>query len=153
MRDRTARRLSALHRVVYRATGGAIGRRLVNNDMLLLTTRGRRTGRPHTVPLLYLLDGPHPVVVASWGGRPHHPEWYENLLRHPTVEVQLRRRRFTAEAEPLAEPERSVWFHRAVAAYPGYAEYQARTDRVIPMVRLVRSDRPPSPPASTRDSA
>ncbi len=140
MRDRTARRLSTLHRVLYRLTGGRIGRRLVHNDMLLLTTRGRRTGRPHTVPLLYLLDGDDPVVIASWGGRPTHPEWYENLVADPQVSVQIRCERFAARAEPLVEPDRTIFFEDAVAAYPGYAEYQARTDRVIPVVRLVRSD-------------
>lgn len=142
MRDRTARRLSALHRVLYRATGGRVGRRLVRNDMLLLTTTGRRTGRRHTVPLLYLVDGDDPIVIASWGGRPTHPEWYQNLVADPCVEVQVRSERFRATARPLPEPERTTWFTRAVAAYPGYADYQARTDRVIPVVRLVRDDRP-----------
>ncbi len=140
MRDRTARRLSTLHRILYRLTGGRVGRRLVRNDMLLLTTRGRRTGRPHTVPLLYLLDGDDPVVIASWGGRPTHPEWYENLLADPHVSVQIGAARFSATAEPLVEPARTFVFERAVAAYPGYAVYQARTDRIIPVVRLVRSE-------------
>ena len=138
MRDATARRLSALHRRLYAATGGRIGRRLVNNDMLLLGTRGRRTGRTHTVPLLYLLDGSHPVVLASWGGRPSNPEWFENLRRNPRVEVRIRDEVFAARAVILEEPERSAWFARAVAAYPGYADYQARTDRTIPVVRLER---------------
>src|SRR5918994_5462186 len=79
MRDATARRLSRLHVLVYRLTGGRIGRRLVNNDMLLLTTCGARTGRKHTVPLLYLRDGETLVVIASWGGRPKNPHWFTNL--------------------------------------------------------------------------
>jgi deazaflavin-dependent oxidoreductase (nitroreductase family) len=137
MRDSTARRLSTLHRVAYRATGGRIGRRLVRNDMLLLTTTGRVTRRPHTVPLLYLLDDAAPVVVASWGGRPDHPEWFANLVAEPSVGVEILQRHFEATAIPMQEPERTAWWNRAVAAYDGYAGYQAKTDRVIPIVRLV----------------
>lgn len=138
MRDHTAKRLSSLHRVLYRTSNGVVGRRLVSNDMLLLTTTGRRTGADHTVPLLYLCDDEHPVVIASWGGRDNHPEWYLNLLHDPQVRVQIRRRRFPAHAVPMAEPERTRWWARAVEAYNGYAQYQERTDRVIPVVRLVR---------------
>lgn len=136
MRDQTARRLSSLHRVLFRATGGLVGRRLVDNDMLLLTTIGRVTGTSHTVPLLFLDDDPDVVVIASWGGRPEHPEWFLNLEADPRVEVELHRRRFHARARILEEPERSTWWDSAVAAHAGYAGYQAKTDRVIPLVRL-----------------
>ena len=136
MHDSTARALSTLHRLLFRATRGAIGRRLVNNDMLLLTTVGRSTGTRHEVPLLYLTDGSVPVVIASWGGRPDHPEWYKNLLADSSVDVQIRGRRFAATATPMVEPERTEWWSRVVDAYNGYAAYQSRTDRVIPVVRL-----------------
>jgi len=136
MRDATARRLSTLHRVLFRATRGAVGRRLVNNDMLLLTTTGRITGAPHTVPLLYLMDGTAPLVIASWGGRPDHPEWYLNLIADPNVGVQIRHRRFAALATPLPEPDRTAWWRKAEAAHDGYTVYQARTNRIIPIVRL-----------------
>jgi deazaflavin-dependent oxidoreductase (nitroreductase family) len=145
MRDATARRLSTLHRVMYRASGGLVGKRLVNNDMLLLTTTGRTTGVEHTVPLLYLSGSSRAsqeaelYVIASWGGRSIHPEWYLNLVEHPLVGVQVKGRRFEAEATPLEEPERSAWWHRAVAAYDGYQAYQSKTDRIIPVVRLDRS--------------
>jgi deazaflavin-dependent oxidoreductase (nitroreductase family) len=138
VRDHTAKSLSSLHRVLYRASNGVVGRRLVSNDMLLLTTTGRRTGADHTVPLLYLCDDEDPVVIASWGGRDNHPEWYLNLLHEPRVRVQIRSWRFPAHAVPMAEPERTRWWARAVEAYDGYAQYQERTDRVIPVVRLVR---------------
>lgn len=136
MRDTTVRRLSVLHRVLFQTTGGRIGRRFVANDMLLLTTTGRVTGSPHTVPLLYLADGPDVLVIASWGGRPRHPEWFLNLQASPRVDVQMHKRRFSAHAVILDEPERSEWWHRAVEAYDGYAAYQSRTERVIPVVRL-----------------
>ncbi len=136
MQDGTARRLSTLHRLLFRSTSGRVGKRLVNNDMLLLTTTGRRSGEPHTVPLLYLQDGPDLIIIASWGGRPRNPEWYANLIREPRVTVELPGRRYDAVATSLTEPERSIWWGRAVAAYEGYADYQSRTDRVIPVVRL-----------------
>ena len=88
MRDRTAKNLSTLHTLLFRATTGRIGRRLVDNDMLLLSTNGRITGRTHTVPLLYLRNADDLVVIASWGGRDQHPEWYLNLLENPVAHAE-----------------------------------------------------------------
>jgi len=136
MREGTARRLSALHTRLYRLSGGRIGRRLVQNDMLLLTTRGRRSGRPHTVPLLYLRDEDDVFVIASWGGRDQPPHWYLNAISDPAVMVQIDGRRTPAVAAPLPEPERTTRWNQAVRAYGGYARYQARTQRVIPVLRL-----------------
>ena len=136
MRDGTAKWLSALHERVFRATRGRVGSRLVANDMLLLTTTGRRTGRDHTVPLLYLQDGQNVVVIASWGGRDYPPDWYVNLVGEARVGVQLEGDRWSGMAAAMTEPERSEWWSRAVAAYDGYSEYQSRTDRVIPIIRI-----------------
>lgn len=136
MRDATARRLSRLHRVVYRLTRGLVGRRLVSNDMLLLTTRGARTGREHTVPLLYLPDGDTLVVIASWGGRPSHPQWYRNLQAHPDAQVQVRGRRWPVRARTGTPEERKIWWPRVLAAYHKYRVYESNTDRVIPVVFL-----------------
>lgn len=134
------RRLSALHRFLYRMTGGRLGRRLVNNDMLLLTTRGRVTGEEHTVPLLYLRSGPSLVVIASYGGRPSHPIWYHNLVSDPRVEVQVDRTTTTMLARTATGEERSEWWPKIVAAYPGYSTYESRTDREIPVVFLEPAD-------------
>jgi deazaflavin-dependent oxidoreductase (nitroreductase family) len=117
-------------------TGGLLGRRLVDNDILLLTTRGRSTGREHTVPLLYLGDGDHLVVIASYGGRDRHPEWYSNLLDEPSVTVQIAGRRRAYRARAATEEERETWWPRVVSAYSDYAVYQGRTDRQIPVVML-----------------
>ncbi len=136
MKDRTAQWLSRMHASVYRLTGGTVGRRLVNNDMLLLTTTGRVSGRPHTVPLLYLTDGDRLVVIASWGGRPYHPEWYRNLLADSHAQVEIPGKRLRVTARTASPAERAAWWPRVVAAYDGYAEYQARTDRTIPVVFL-----------------
>ncbi|MFQ5554510.1 MAG: nitroreductase family deazaflavin-dependent oxidoreductase [Acidimicrobiia bacterium] len=140
MRDATARRLSAIHAAAYRLTRGRIGRRLVRNDMLLLTTRGRRTGRPHTVPLLYLRDGRDLVVIASWGGRDRHPEWYLNLAADPSVWVQIDGTQGGATATSMRDDERSAWWSRAVDAYAGYTGYRAKTTRSIPVVRIVTEE-------------
>lgn len=104
--------------------------------MLLLTTRGSVTGKPHTVPLLYLRDGRTLVVIASWGGRPDNPDWYRNLCRDPRATVQVRSKRWAVRARTASVGERALWWPRIVAAYPGYRVYQARTYRVIPVVLL-----------------
>jgi deazaflavin-dependent oxidoreductase (nitroreductase family) len=109
---------------------------LVDNDMLLLTTIGRHTGRPHTVPLLYLREAEALVVIASYGGRDRHPAWYLNLVAEPEVEVQVKRTRYRARAHTADPEERSSWWPRVVDAYGDYAVYQTRTDRVIPVVLL-----------------
>jgi deazaflavin-dependent oxidoreductase (nitroreductase family) len=121
---------------MYRITRGRIGRRLVDNDILLLTTRGRATGREHTVPLLYLRDGECLVVIASYGGRYRHPEWYLNLLDEPAVTAQTGRNLRSFQARTATEDEREMWWPRVVAAYSDYAVYQGRTDREIPVVML-----------------
>ena len=136
MRDAQVRRMSRLHRRLYQLTGGVVGKRLVDNDMLLLTTTGRRTGRPHTVPLLYLREGDALLVIASYGGRDHHPAWYLNLVATPEVEVQVRKGRLKALARIADSEERASWWPRVVDAYGDYAVYQTRTHRVIPVVLL-----------------
>ena len=128
--------MSSWHRALYRITGGVIGRRLVDNDMLLLTTRGRATGNEHTVPLLYLRDGECLVVVASYGGRDRHPEWYLNLVTEPSVTAQIGRKRKSFRARTAGEDERERWWPRVVAAYSDYAVYQGRTERQIPLIML-----------------
>jgi F420H(2)-dependent quinone reductase len=137
MRDGTAKFLSRVHAGVYRMTGGVIGRRLVDNDMLLLTTTGRHTGKAHTVPLLYLMDDDRLVVFASWGGRDSHPEWYLNLQADPQAIVQVRSSQFAVKAITAEGDERERLWARAETAYSGYAEYQTRTSREIPVVLLV----------------
>lgn len=136
MRDSSVRRWSAIHTAIYRATRGRLGRRLVGNDILLLTTRGRETGEEHTVPLLYLRDGSVLAVIASYGGRPRHPTWYRNLVADPHVEVQTKDTQRDMVARTADTEERSRWWPRIVAAYDRYTTYQSRTDREIPVVIL-----------------
>jgi deazaflavin-dependent oxidoreductase (nitroreductase family) len=119
---------------LYRATGGRLGRRFVNADILLLTTTGRKSGAKHTVPLIYLRDEDRVVVVASYAGRPDPPDWYKNLLADPVVEVETPEGKWVGRARTADPDERAVWWPRAVAVYKPYADYQTRTDRVIPIV-------------------
>jgi len=136
VKDRTAKHLSSLHRVLYRSTRGAVGRRLVDNDMCLLTTTGRRSGKEHTVPLLYLRDEERLVVIASWGGRDEHPHWYVNLLADPEANVQVLGDLWPVTATTATPDERDAWWPRVLDAYDGYAVYESRTDREIPVVFL-----------------
>ncbi|TDI52418.1 MAG: nitroreductase family deazaflavin-dependent oxidoreductase [Acidobacteria bacterium] len=140
MENITVKWLSSFHTLLYHTTGGRVGHRLVNNDMLLLATTGRVTGKTHTVPLLYLTDGDRLVVIASYGGRPDHPQWYKNLLATPQASVQINTERRDVTAATMNETDRAVWWPKVVAAYSDYAEYQSKTDRQIPLVFLSWSE-------------
>lgn len=150
MRDSAVRRWSALHTVLYRITGGLLGRRLAGNDMLLLTTRGHATGSDHTVPLLYLRDDGRLVVIASYGGRDDHPTWYRNLVAEPRVLVQAGTKRTEMMARTAHPEERRIWWPRVVSAYDDYATYQSRTEREIPVVFLEPLDQCEHQPGRVR---
>ncbi len=126
--------------MLYRTTRGRVGRRLVANDMLLLTTLGRTSGRAHTVPLLYLPDHEAVVVIASWGGRDYHPDWYLNLVAKPAATVTISGVSRPVTARTAEGKERAIWWQRAHEAYPGYLAYQRRTRREIPIVVLEPND-------------
>ena len=136
MRDSAVRRWSLVHAMVYRLSGGRLGDRLVDNDILLLTTRGHVTGEPHTVPLLYLRDGERLVMIASYGGRAENPTWYRNLVAEPSVEVHIRGATTSMRGRTANDSERARWWPQIEDAYDGYREYQSRTERIIPVVFL-----------------
>ncbi|TDQ50238.1 nitroreductase family deazaflavin-dependent oxidoreductase [Actinorugispora endophytica] len=105
---------------------------------LILTTVGRKSGKEHSTPLIYVEDGPDYAVVASKGGAESHPLWYLNLTANPEVKVQVRADRFTARARTADEEERARLWPRLALVWPEYDSYQAKTDRVIPIVVLER---------------
>ncbi|MGC1459203.1 MAG: nitroreductase family deazaflavin-dependent oxidoreductase [Steroidobacteraceae bacterium] len=105
---------------------------------LLLTTIGRRSGSTRTLPLIFGQSGPDYVVVASKGGAPTHPAWYLNLQSDPKVRVQVKGDKFTALAHTAEAAERAVLWPRMVEIYAPYEDYQAKTDRQIPVVVLTR---------------
>ncbi|MFV2113594.1 nitroreductase family deazaflavin-dependent oxidoreductase [Micromonospora sp. LOL_025] len=105
---------------------------------LLLTTRGRRSAKLRRTALIYGRDGDAYLVVASQGGDPRHPAWYLNLLDGPLVEVQVGAERFTARARTATAEEKPRMWSTMAAIWPAYDEYQAKTDREIPVVVLER---------------
>jgi deazaflavin-dependent oxidoreductase (nitroreductase family) len=127
------------HVARYRETNGEVGFLWNGATTLLLTTTGRVSGEPRTVPLIYAADGDHCVVIASKGGAPTHPLWYRNIEAKPGVEVQIRGDRFAARARPLEGDERTRAWQLACAQWPNYNAYQERTTRVIPVVLLERA--------------
>ena len=104
-----------------------------------MTTRGRRSGEPRTKPLIYEQDGDRYVVVASKGGAPAHPDWYENLQKDPNVELQVLDEVFPARARTAEGEERERLWQLVNQQWPDYDSYQTRTDREIPVVVLERT--------------
>lgn len=122
----------------FRANGGRVGGNWEGRDLLLLTTKGRKSGREHTTPIVYTRDGDRLLVYASKGGAPTHPDWYLNLVADPNVVVEVGAERYDARAAPLEGAERDEAFAAQAERFPTFAEYQAKTDRVIPVVALTR---------------
>jgi deazaflavin-dependent oxidoreductase (nitroreductase family) len=127
----------------FRANNGRVGGGFDGSRLLLLTTTGARSGRPHTVPVGYLPDGERVVVIASAGDAPDHPAWYHNLVANPTVTVEDGVFTYEARAAVLTGEERDRLFARAVEADPGRADNRAGTSRVVPVVALTAVPGPP----------
>jgi deazaflavin-dependent oxidoreductase (nitroreductase family) len=120
----------------YRANAGRLGGSWEGRDLLLLTTTGRRSGRPHTKPMVYTRDGGRLLVYASKGGAPDHPDWYLNLAADSRVVVEVGPDRYEAIATPLEGAERDREFAAQAARNPVFADYERKTSRVIPVVAL-----------------
>jgi deazaflavin-dependent oxidoreductase (nitroreductase family) len=116
----------------------ANGRRLPGRPLLLLTTTGRRTGRPHTTPAMYLRIDDRLLVLASAAGAPRHPDWYHNLVADPAVVVEIDGEEYPATARPATGADREALFARIVEQAPFFADHQAGVQRQIPVVELVR---------------
>jgi deazaflavin-dependent oxidoreductase (nitroreductase family) len=108
--------------------------------VVLVTMRAARSGKVRKVPVMRVEHDGTYAVVASQGGAPTHPAWYFNLKANPTVTLQDDRETHTYTARELEGTERDLWWQRAVAAYPDYADYQQKTTRVIPVLVLERAD-------------
>jgi deazaflavin-dependent oxidoreductase (nitroreductase family) len=127
--------LGGLHTRLYRMSGGRIGSHFVHGaPVMLLTTRGRKTGLSRTIPLLFLRDGEKLVAVASKAGYPSHPYWYLNLQAEPEVSVQIGSEARTMRAQTATAEQKARYWPRLCAIYPPYQHYQDRTDREIPVV-------------------
>jgi deazaflavin-dependent oxidoreductase (nitroreductase family) len=128
----------AEHVRVYRETAGQHGYDWRSTTILLLTTTGRSSGEARTTPLIERPDGERWVVVASKGGAPANPSWYENLLADPDATIEVRDETVPVRASTAAGEERDRLWSLMTEAWPAYDEYQTKTDREIPVVVLSR---------------
>ena len=123
----------------FRANAGKVGGQFAGAPVLLLITTGAKTGRRHTTPMMYLPDGDRLLVFASKGGAPTNPDWYHNLVTHPRVTVEVGTDSYEAEAEVTSGSDRDQLYARQAELYPGFAEYEAKTTRTIPVIALKRA--------------
>jgi deazaflavin-dependent oxidoreductase (nitroreductase family) len=128
----------AEHVRVYRETAGARGYHWRGTTILLLTTHGRTSGQPRTTPLIHRTDGERWIVVASKGGAPAHPSWYENLLADPEATIEVLDETVPVLASTAEGEERARLWSLMAEVWPAYDDYQAKTDREIPVVVLTR---------------
>lgn len=122
-----------------RANGKATKGPFVGRDVLVLTTKGAKTGREHAVPLVYTRDGDDIIVVASMGGAPKSPAWYHNLKANPDVTVETGKQRWTAKAVVTPEDERVRLYRQHAEKNPSFNDYLKKTTRKIPVIRLKRA--------------
>lgn len=126
------------HVRVYRSTGGERGYHWRGTTILLLSTTGRHSGNERTTPLIHCTDGDHWVVVASKGGAPEHPDWFQNLQADPDAFIQVRADRIPVRARVAEGEERERLWRLMANAWPAYDDYQQKTRREIPVVVLER---------------
>ncbi len=130
------RLFSLIHQVVYRLSGGRIGSQLVGAPVLLLTTKGNKSGNARTTPLLYLEEGANWIVAGSNAGDDRDPAWWLNLKVHPVATVQIGDTVKGVRAREASEEEKSFLWPRFVGMYSDYETYRQRTRRKIPVVIL-----------------
>jgi deazaflavin-dependent oxidoreductase (nitroreductase family) len=120
----------------FRANGGKVNGMFANAPLLLLTSTGAKSGQPRTAPLAYTRDGDAYVIIASKGGAPTNPDWYHNVKANPTVTVEVGTASFEARAEEVTGAERDRLYAKMVELLPGFAEYERKTTRTIPVFIL-----------------
>ncbi len=131
--------MSKVNTWIYRASGGRFGNKFTRGaPVFLLLTKGRRSGEIRTAPLIYVEDGDDYLIVASKGGMSRNPAWYLNLEVTPECEVELGRERIPMTAKRVSDEEKKALWPKICKVYPDYDDYQARTERNIPVVRLTK---------------
>lgn len=124
----------------FRANAGEIKEGIFKGaPILLLTTKGAKSGTTYTTPLVYTRDGDRLVIIASKGGAPTNPAWYHNLVANPTVTIEVGPEKYEANAVVARDGERDRLFDAQAALMPNFAEYQRNTTRLIPVVVLERA--------------
>lgn len=123
----------------FRANKGKVGGRYEGKTLLLLHTTGAKSNNPHINPAAYVKDGNRYVVIASKGGAPTNPDWYYNIVAHPSVTVEAGTEKFQAEAKIIRdEPERTRLYNKMADMMPSFNDYRQKTSRVIPVIVLER---------------
>lgn len=123
----------------FRANEGKVGGMFEGATLVLLTTTGAKSGKRTTSPVMYFEDGDRYIVIASYAGRDNNPAWYHNLLANPEVTAEIGTETFEVTAEVVEGEERDELYARMVEIAPGFAEYQTKTTRRIPVVALRRA--------------
>jgi F420H(2)-dependent quinone reductase len=127
---------TSMHGFFYRLTGGRFGSTMGGTKVLLLTTTGRKSGKPRTTPLGYFEQENGFLIVASNAGRSYHPAWYLNLKVNPQVSVQIKGKVVTCKAETVPGEQRAALWKEVITAAPAYSGYESSTSREIPLVLL-----------------
>jgi len=122
----------------FRANKGKVGGQFEGANLLLLHTKGAKSGLERVNPMMYFMDDDRYVVIASKGGADTNPDWYHNLLAHPEVTVELGTEQFPAAATVPSEPERTKLYEKMEAISSAFTDYKHKTSRVIPVVTLTR---------------
>jgi deazaflavin-dependent oxidoreductase (nitroreductase family) len=123
----------------FRANEGRVGGNFAGAPLLLLHTTGARSGAERVNPMMYLAEGDHKYVFASFAGRPENPAWYHNLVANPQVTVEAGGETYAATATVVTGGKRDAIYAEQASRFPGFAEYETMTTRVIPVVELTRS--------------
>lgn len=122
----------------FRANGGVVGGDFEGKPMIILTTKGAKSGLERVIPLVYSMDGDRYVVIASKGGAPSQPDWYYNLLEHPEITVEVGNEKFRARAVHEDGDERQRLFDQQAAQMPFFKDYERKAPRQIPVFTLHR---------------
>ena len=122
----------------FRTNDGKVGGYFENMSLLLLHTTGAKSGQPRLNPVAYTNEGDRLVIIASKSGAPTNPDWYYNVVANPEVGVEVGTEQFQARAAVMPEPERTELFGKMASKYPGFADYEKNTTRVIPVITLTR---------------
>ena len=123
----------------FRENGGETFGPFKGRPLLLLTTKGAKSGNEGTTPLVYSRDGDRYVIIASMGGAPEHPAWYHNIVANPNVTLEVGTETFQAKAAVAEGAERTRLYNAQAEEMPAFKEYEQKTTRVIPVVVLTRA--------------
>jgi deazaflavin-dependent oxidoreductase (nitroreductase family) len=123
----------------FRANGGKVGGQFEGAELLLLTTTGAQSGQPRVSPLAYFRIDGKLIIIGSFAGAPTNPAWVHNLRANPQAHIEVGTDAYDVTARELPSTEREGLFDKITAAAPGFAEYQAKTSRVIPLFELIRT--------------